>query len=173
MARGEYLKIGLILAMDVMHPDWTWWTSPILLVWKKNGTRHICLEYQILNALRVQNSTWNRAWTSVFTHWATLWKFWRCTQARYANKLIYPNNIAEKQPSPPAMGLSSINPRFLAYSTRKTFRRMIDAFLTKFKWQILHIYFDAILFLLQMPKEYNDHFQGSLMLFYVANMTLD
>ena len=36
---------------SIIHPSQTLWASPVLLVRKKNGYRHFCIDYQQLNSV--------------------------------------------------------------------------------------------------------------------------
>lgn len=49
LAKEEVTKI---IKNDVMEEDSSPWASPVILVTKKNGTMHVCMDYWKLNDVK-------------------------------------------------------------------------------------------------------------------------
>ena len=91
-----------MLEARVIEPAQSQWASPVLLVWKRDGSLQVCVAYRKLNAVTVKDSYPFFEWTSLSTHQEVPSGLPSLTALAVTGRLPYPQMI-EKRPHSSAM----------------------------------------------------------------------
>ena len=67
---AEYIR--KMLHAGVIEAAASEWASPVVLVGKKDGSLHFCVEYRRLSMKKMTDSYPLRGWTTASTRWGTL-----------------------------------------------------------------------------------------------------
>ena len=162
-----------MLEKKIIRPSASPWTSPIVLVKKKDGSLRFCVDYRKLNALtkrdsyplpRIDDTLDTLADARIFSALDLASGYWQI-------------GIKEEDKSKTAFvtkqGLFEFNVMpFGLCNAPATFQRAMDALLAELKWHSTLVYLNDILIYSKSPGEHLHHLQEVFQRLWNANFTL-
>ena len=148
-------QVNEMLEDDIIEPSNSPWSSPVVLVKKKDGTHRFCADYRILNNVTVKDvyplpriddalsRLEKTKYYSIMDMQSGFWQIEVAPESRKKTAFITPDGLWQFKKMP-----------FGLCNAPATFQRMMDIVLTGLKWKTCLIYLDDVVV---FSKSFDSH----------------
>lgn len=172
-AQAESLEIKKMLKDDVIEKSDSPWSSPVVLVRKKDGSLRFCVDYRKLNNVtkkdvypipRIDDTLDSVAGATVFSALDLAAGYWQIPldpTTKEKTAFITKEGLFQFKVLP--FGLTN---------APATFQRLMDTVLKNFKWQFCLVYMDDVIIFSKSFEEHLIHLESIFKTFQTANLLL-